>query len=52
MKPVLLITLVLCQFLSFSQTNSISSKNLKESADDESDFGFVIELLSGGKNWK
>jgi murein DD-endopeptidase MepM/ murein hydrolase activator NlpD len=47
MKPVLLITLLLCELTSFSQTNSLSSKDLKESTNDELDYGYALPYEKG-----
>ncbi|MGZ3923885.1 MAG: M23 family metallopeptidase [Flavisolibacter sp.] len=47
MKPVLLATLMLCELVSFSQTNSLSSKDFKESTVDESDFAYSLPYEKG-----
>jgi murein DD-endopeptidase MepM/ murein hydrolase activator NlpD len=47
MKPVLLVTLLMFQLLSFSQTNSISVKDLKPTNGDESAFSYSLPYEKG-----
>ena len=47
MKPVLVTILMLCELLSFSQTNSLSTKNVKETVGDEFSFGYSLPYEKG-----
>jgi len=47
MKPVLLLILTLCELSCFSQTNSLSSKELKETSAEEYSFGYSLPYEKG-----
>jgi murein DD-endopeptidase MepM/ murein hydrolase activator NlpD len=47
MKPVLIVTLVLCQLNSYSQTSSLSAHTLKETESEVSDFAYSLPYEKG-----
>jgi murein DD-endopeptidase MepM/ murein hydrolase activator NlpD len=47
MKPVLLMIMMLCGRLSFSQINSISTKDVKEGPGEEYSFGYSLPYQKG-----